>query len=299
MYPRWFNVAVVGLWLATMSWLVTTKVVPSLLVGEPPNYTTILSAQRADPPVGWMMDWDDRRLGWAVSMTAAIPQGLTEVRSRVHFDHLPLDEMVPDWLRPILPPFGERRLQVAMDSRSTLVFDPLGRLSRFESSVAFASQEPFVKVRGSVDGAKMALWIRVGDLAPVETEVAIPRNAMLGDTLSPQSRLPGLREGQMWTVESYGPLRPPNSPSEILCATVESRVPILWNGQVADAFLVVYRSDPGAAIGSAGSPRGKLWVRRDGVVLRQQVMVLRSTLTFVRLPERESARLAAALDSER
>ena len=299
MYPRWFNVAVVALWLATMSWLVTTKVVPSLLVGEPPNYTTILSAQRADPPVGWVMDWDDRRLGWAVSMTSAIPGGLTEVRSRVHFDHLPLDEMVPDWLRPMLPAFGERRLQVAMDSRSTLVFDPLGRLSRFESSVAFASQEPFVKVRGSVDGAKMALWIRVGDLPPVETEVTIPRNAMLGDTLSPQSRLPGLREGQIWTVESYSPLRPPNSPREILCATVESRAPILWNGQVADAFLVVYRSDPGAAIGSAGSPRGKLWVRRDGVVLRQQVMVFRSTLTFVRLPERESARLAAALDSQR
>ena len=299
MYPRWFNVAVVALWLATMSWLIATKVVPSLLVGEPPNYTTILSAQRADPPVGWVMDWDDRRLGWAVSMTSAIPQGLTEVRSRVHFEYLPLDEMVPDWLRPILPSFGDRRLQVPMDSRSNLVFDPLGRLSRFESSVAFASQEPFVKVRGSVDGAKMALWIRVGELPPFETEVTIPRNAMLGDTLSPQSRLPGLREGQVWTMESYSPLRPPNSPSEILCATVESRAPIFWNGQVADAFLVVYRSDPGAAIGSAGSARGKLWVRRDGMVLRQQVTVFRSALTFVRLPERESGRLAAALDSAR
>ena len=176
-----------------------------------------------------------------------------------------------------------------MDSRSTLVFDPLGHLSRFESSVAFGGQEPFVKVRGSVDGAKMALWIRVGDIQPIETEVPIPRNAMLGDTLSPQSRLPRLREGQVWTMESYSPLRPPNSPSEILCATVESRTPVLWNGEVADAFLVVYRSDPGAAIGSAGSPRGKLWVRRDGMVLRQQVMAFRSTLTFVRLPDRESA----------
>jgi hypothetical protein len=284
------------LWVASMGWLVTTKVVPSLLVGDPPSYPTILAAQRSDPPVGWKMSWDDRRLGWAVSSTSLVAQGLTEVRSRVHFENLPLDEMLPDWLRALLPPFGRQRLHVPMDSRSMLVFDPLGRLSRFESSVAFESQEPFVKMRGTVDGAKMALWIRVGDLKPYETEVAVPRDAMLGDTLSPQSRLPGLREGQAWTVESYGPLRPPSSPKEILCATVESRVPLIWNGQAVDTLLVVYRSDPGAAIGSAGSPRGKVWVRGDGTVLKQQVMVFHSTLTFVRLPERESAGLAATLD---
>ena len=62
MYPRWFNVAVVALWLATISWLIATKVVPSLLIGEPPNYATILSAQEVDPPIGWTIDWDDRRL---------------------------------------------------------------------------------------------------------------------------------------------------------------------------------------------------------------------------------------------
>jgi hypothetical protein len=294
MYPRWFNVAVVGLWLASMTWLVMTKVVPSLLVGEPPSYPVILAAQRADPPVGWTMELDDRRLGWAVSATTPIPQGLTEVRSRVHFDALPLDEMMPDWLRNSLPPLGG--LNVPADSRTTLVFDPLGRLSRFESSVAFESQEAFVKVRGTIDGAKMALWIRVGDVKPYETDVTVPRDAMLGDALSPQSRLPGLREGQTWTVESYGPLRPPTSPKEILIATVQARDTLIWNGEAIDTFLVVYRSDPGAAIGSAGSTRGRLWVRRDGTVLKQQVMILRSTLTFTRLPDRGAADLATKLD---
>jgi hypothetical protein len=175
----------------------------------------------------------------------------------------------------------------------------LGRLSRFESAVAFQSQEPFVKVRGTIDGAKMSLWIRVGDIKPYETDVTVPRDAMLGDTLSPQSRLPGLREGQTWTVESYGPFRPPTSPKEILSATVESRLPLVWNGELVDAFLVVYRSDPGAAIGSAGATRGKLWVRGDGTVLKQQVFVLRSALTFVRLPERRAAGLIPMLDKDR
>jgi hypothetical protein len=298
MYPRWFNFAVVSLWLATMSWLVTTKVMPSLLIGEPPSYPTILAAQRAEPPVGWMILWNDRRLGWAVTNTKPLPQAITEVRSLIHFDELPLDDLVPDWLRSMVPPIGRQRVQVPAESRSSLVFDPLGRLSRFESSVRLDVQEPFVKMRGSLDGPKMALWLRVGDLQPFESEVAVPRDTMLGDTLSPQSRLPGLREGQSWTVESYSPLRPPTSPKEILYAAVETRMPLTWEGRTVDTFLVVYRSDPGSAMGTSGGPRGKLWVRRDGTVLKQQMTLFRSTLTFVRTGEQETAALVAkaALD---
>jgi len=298
MYPRWFNFAVVTLWLATMGWLVTTKVAPSLLVGEPPSYPTILAAQRAEPPAGWVILWDDRRLGWAISSTKPLPQAITEIRSLIHFDDLPLDELVPDWLRTMAPPIGRQRVQVPMESRSALVFDPLGRLSRFESSVRLDVQQPFVKMRGSVDGPKMALWLRVGELQPFETEVAVPRDAMLGDTLSPQSRLPGLREGQSWTVESYSPLRPPSSPKEILYAAVEARMPLAWEGNTVDTLVVVYRADPGNAVGHSGGPRGKLWVRRDGTVLKQQVTFFRSTLTFLRMGPQEAAALAtkAALD---
>lgn len=298
MYSRWFNVAVVALWLSTMGWLVTTKVLPSLLVGEPPSYPTILAAQRADPPVGWNLFWDNRRLGWAVSKTVPGIQGVTEVRSRVHFDDLPLEQLIPDWLRPLVPPLGKQRLRVPVDSRSVLVFDPLGRLSRFDSSVELAGQEPFVRMRGTVDGSKMALWLRVGELQPFEAEVPVPRDAMLGDMLSPQSRLPGLRLGQTWTVESYSPLRPPNSPHEILCAAVETRTPLPWQGRVQDTLVVVYRPDPGAALGSAGSPRGRLWVRPDGTVLQQEVSILRATLTFVRMGDGDAAALAATVGTD-
>jgi hypothetical protein len=296
MYPRWFDFAVVLLWLTTMGWLVTTKVVPSFLVGEAPSYPTILAAQRAEPAVGWTILWNERRLGWAVSSTKPMPQGLTEVRSLVHFDDLPLDQLVPDWLRTMVPPIGRQRLQVPVESRSWLVFDPLGRLSRFESSVRLEGQEPFVKLRVTVDGPKMELWLRVGDVTPFENhDLPAPRDAILGDTLSPQSRLPGLREGQTWTVQSYSPLRPPNSPNELLYASVESRVPLMWNGRMISTFLVVYRSDPAEAVGGAGEARGKLWVRPDGTVLRQQVMMFRAALTFLRLSEQEAALLAAKI----
>jgi hypothetical protein len=291
MYPRWFNLAVVTLWLSSMGWLVQTKVLPALWVGQPPSYPTILAAQRSEPPIGWTILWNERRLGWAVSTTRPLPQAVTEVRSLVHFNELPIAELVPDWLRAMVPPVGREQFQVPMQSRSSLVFDPLGRLSRFESSIRLDVQEPFVKMRGTVEGAKMALWLRVGDLPPFEAEVAVPRDALMGDTLSPQSRLPGLREGQNWTVESYSPLRPPNSPKEILYASVESQLPFTWNGRTEKTFLVVYRTDAAEAIGGIGGARGKLWVRPDGTVLKQQVAIFRSTLTFLRMDEREAAPL--------
>jgi hypothetical protein len=284
---------VVVLWLSTMGWLVTTKVMPSLLVGEPPSYPTILAAQRSEPPAGWVILWNGRPLGWAITRTRPLPQSITEIRSLIHFDELPLEELVPDWLRAMVPLIGRQRVTVPVESRSSLVFDPLGKLSRFESSVRLDGQDPFVKMRGAVDGAKMSLWLRVGDLQPFETDVEVPRDAMLGDTLSPQSRLPGLREGQSWTVESYSPLRPPNSPKEILYAAVESRMPLTWEGQTVDTLVVVYRPDPGDAVGNTGGPRGRIWVQRDdGTVLKQQVTFLRSTLTFVRMERRDAASLA-------
>ncbi len=298
MYSRWFNFAVLGLWLTSMGWLVTTKVIPPFLVGNPPSHATILAAQREDRPIGWTIEWNGRPLGWAVTFTQGHSEGVTEVRSLVHFDELPIEEFIPDWLRVMLPPLAQERIRLPVESQSSLLFDPLGRLSRFESSVRLDVEQPFVRMRGTADGAKMVLWLRVGDLPPFDAELPVPRDALLGDALSPQSRLPGLRERQTWTVESYSPLRPPNSPKELLYADVESRQPFFWNGRKVDTFLVVYRTDAAEAVGGAGAVRAKLWVQLDGNVLKQQVFLFRSTLTFLRMNEHDAAPLAARILSD-
>ena len=51
-----FNTAVVILWLATMSWLVKEKVLPPLLVGEPPNYSRIIG-RKARPGRAAGVSW--------------------------------------------------------------------------------------------------------------------------------------------------------------------------------------------------------------------------------------------------
>jgi hypothetical protein len=297
MYSRWFNVAVVALWMATMSWLVTSKVLPSILVGEPPNYRTIVEAQRTEPAVAWAMAWNERPMGWALNTNSPLPHGLTEFQSRVHFDDIPFEQITG--LRSLLEPVRETRTKLPLDVFSELVFDPLGRLSRFESSLRFnPTEDPIIKLRGVIDGAQLSLNIRSGSFE-MQREITVSPESMLNDGLSPQTRLPGLREGQAWTVELYSPLHPPSRPLEVLQVKVEATEPMTWENQVINAWVVVYRKDPGSGGRNAGAARGKLWVRRDGLVLRQQVMLLNSTLTFTRLPQDRAARLARAVDDEK
>ena len=113
----------------------------------------------------------------------------------------------------------------------------------------------------------------------------------MGDSLSPQTHLPGLRVGQTWTVPAYSPFRPPNNPLEILQATVERLEPMSYNGRVEDVWVVVYRSDPGAGLAHNGVPRQRLWVRRNGTVLRQQIRLFDATIAFTRLPRDQAIAL--------
>ena len=300
MYSRWYSVAVVLLWLATMTWLITQKVLPALLVGEPPNYRTILEAGRDDLVVGWRMTWDGRPLGWALNTRTPLPQGMTEVQSRIHFTELPLQDLTPDWLHGLLDPKGQLPVELQMDVKSTLVFDSLGQLSRFESSAGFQAMEALIKVRGMIDAGELTLSVRSGDFTYQPEPIPFAGRSMLSDALSPQTHLPGLREGQTWTVKVYSPLRPPSGPLDpppldILEAEVVETERIHWDGQQVDTWHVVYRVDRGAQTGRDRNPRGEAWVRcGDGTVLKQKATVFNSTLIFVRLPDEPARALAAS-----
>jgi hypothetical protein len=124
--------------------------------------------------------------------------------------------------------------------------------------------------------------------------MSLPSHGLLGDVLSPQMQLGDqLRTGQTWKVPSCNPFSPNfKDPLEILQATVEGREVIFWDGEMKRTWLVVYRSDPGSKLGEKPTDRQKLWVRRDGTVLKQQITVLGSSMTFVRMSDADSASLA-------
>jgi hypothetical protein len=90
----------------------------------------------------------------------------------------------------------------------------------------------------------------------------------------------------------YNPLRSPKNSIEILQAEVERKELIFWNGEMTAALEVVYRSDSGASLASHREARGRLWVREDGLVLRQEMVFFNSPLMFVRQTD-EKGLLAA------
>jgi hypothetical protein len=296
MHSRWFNTAVVVLWLTTMSWLVTQKVWPLLWFGEPPSTSRVLAAQRNKPMVGWKILLGHHRIGWALTDTKLQPTGLTEIHGRVHFNTLPLGEVAPRWVRSVTRLIGQSidKLPLAMDARSILTIDALGRLFRFDSKLHFEPWDEAVSVHGEVEGGQVQLQIHVPGSSFKPVTVPLQSNSLLSDGFSPQpqTELPGLRAGQSWSVPLYNPLWPDRNHPEILRATVESLERIEWNGETVSAWQVVYRSQSGDR-GPDEKPKGKLWVRLDGTVIEQQATVFDSTVSFVRLTDKQAARLAA------
>lgn len=290
MYSRWFSVTVVLFWLVTMSWLVGQKVLPSLMVGTPPTYQSIVEDHAAlAQPVSWTIALNDKPLGTAESWAKELDNGVTEFHSRVRLDELPLAELTPGWVKSLLRVMdGSQELEdltVQVDVESDLEIDPLGRPIGFNSVATFGGQASSLKavLQGVVEGRRVKLKVKSGEFV-YNTDAFLPTDSLMSDALSPQTRLPDLKVGQSWTVPVYSPLRPTDS-LEVLHAKVERREPIVWRNRVVPAYLIVLRSDPGSELSNAQAAKAKVWVDLDGNVLRQELMLLASRLTFERSSE--------------
>lgn len=288
MGARWFNVVVVVFWLATMTWLLVSKVLPPLRAGQPPVYRE-LTAERTATPVAWEILWNQKSVGWAASRTEPAAGDRWRQTSQVHFERFPLRELLPTWLRST-GMIGDEFSALSMDLGSSVWLDAKGELERFESSIRLAQTSEVIRVEGRLEGHDLDLVVRSGDVT-YPTRMYLPAAAFLSDEFSPPSELRGLTRGQTWTMPVFSPLRPPNSPLEILQATVERDEIMVWNGQAMSTWVVVYRSDSGSGRSGAREIRGRVWVRPNGQVLKQEVVVFRSQLQFVRLDDSGSRAL--------
>lgn len=301
MGSRWFNSVVVLFWLSTMTWLVVAKVVPPLRRGDPPSYHSMYFDDKDsndEQPVGWEMTLNGKPLGFAVNKLARMGTGVTEVRGRIHFDRIPLQEFSPTWANVLLQTISLPPEATQMDVFSSLEIDPLGHLTRFRSALRVAGMRESVVITGRAQASRLLIDVESGQFQSPQFEAFLPRDALVADELSPQTRITGLQLNQEWTVPVFSPLRPPKNPVEILQAKVESRDPIEWEGKVTGAFRVVYRADSGSVFSSSREPRGKLWVRDDGTVLKQEVNVLGSQLVFTRMNAQKSLEIAAQADRD-
>jgi len=293
LHRPWFTPIVLIFWCVTSGWLLVEKILPSLSPGSPPGYQAIYTSDSGLIPVAWTVQWNDRPLGWAIAESQRTAQGGLLVDSRLHFDRLPLDEIVPAWttllVRKALPKGGG----LTFDARGRLAIDAAGDLRSFMSTVNVPGSPERVLLNGTVDEGTVRVQVQAGEMR-YETTRHLPDRMMLGDELSPQATMPGLFEGRRWTVPIYSPLRTGGTPIEILHAEVGPEETIYWEGRLVRVHRVAYREDPA----SHREPRSRLWVDRTGRVLRQEAMLLGSKLTFVRRSDEAAARLAATLAEE-
>jgi hypothetical protein len=127
----------------------------------------------------------------------------------------------------------------------------------------------------------------------VPDSFSLSGDALVGDGISPQGYLPGLYLDQSWTVCAYNLFHPASEGVEILAARVEQHETIIWNGKPTRTWLVVYRGESGAGLMS--DPRSRVWVREDGMVIQQELLLLGSRLRFIRLDAQRGRELTEAL----
>jgi hypothetical protein len=279
MGTRWFNSVVVLFWLGTMGWLVTSKILPPMMRGDPPTYQATLPAEGEQAEiVGWTVHWNGRRIGNAAS-AAERDDDVTTTTSRVALESLPLNEILP-MLGHLVKMFSGRGNLQGIDVRTRMNF-AYGGLHSFRSTIRVAELPDRFELRGTVKGTELALELKLGSAPSHRVKTVLPPDAIVSEQFAPLAQLRGIHLGQTWTVPVCSPMNP-GRPLEILQAKVESEERLVWNGREQMVWVVVYRDDAGTSSAARSRDRTKMWVAHDGRVLQQEIFISGGLLRFVR-----------------
>lgn len=290
----WLIPVIIAAWAISMNWLVTAKIVPSWREDAPPGNQILYATDNKLIPVAWTVLWNDAPVGYSISRATRLPDRGLEVESLLHFDFMPLDEMLPLWLQTFIQPGMNRRITIPFDTRGTVTLDPRGTLRSFASTVAIPGSSGKISLKGTVhEGLASVVVDAHGMLYDVERR--IPEGVMIGDELSPQATMPGLTVGRRWTVPTYSPLRPAGSPIELLHAHVTGEQVFFWQDTLTRVHEVCYRTDPTAP---HHDPRFTMLVDMNGRVLKQDSIFLGARLTFIRRADDDAEQLATRIDEE-
>lgn len=286
----WYAPLVVVFWLVTTGWLFLSKILPAILPGAPPGHQAHYTADGQVVPVAWSVILDDKPLGWSISRAERLAGGAMRVESLLHFDHLPIGQLLPAWTRLLVRQAVPASAVLTLEATGRMEIDRAGRLTSFSSAIDLPGSDGRILLTGTVDDGEVTIVIRSGEMV-YETKRFLPETMVLGDELSPHATLPGLVPGRQWTVPVYSPLRPAQSPIEILHAEVDGSETIFWDDHLVTVDVVSYRDDPS----SHREPRARLLVDRTGRVLRQEATTMGRELVFVRRTDAAAETLAANL----
>jgi len=275
------------------SWLFITKVLPTLASVTLPGYQSIYASTKDTTAVAWTIMLNNRPVGSALSIVEPFPSGEVIVWSNLQLDEIPLNDLLPTWAKTFLgAKGGTLPTSIELEAFGRMTINSHGELRDFRSIVRVPEAQQSVHLYGSIDpDNKVTVSLRSGNLQ-YETSRNLPNNLSIRDELSPQATMPGISQGQRWTVPFYSPLRPSQQPIEILYASVAGHEVLHFDDQLVNADIVNYRTTPN----DHQPTRSRIWVAPRGKVLQHESTILGAKLLFMRRTDTVALSLASRLD---
>lgn len=275
------------------SWLFITRVLPALASDAPPGYQSIYASTKDTSTIAWMISLNDNTVGSALSIVEPSPSGTATIWSNLQLVDLPLNDLLPPWANTLLGAHGGTlHTAIKLEAFGRMTINSRGELRDFQSIVKVPGSQQTVRLRGRITpGNKVTVSLHSGNLQ-YETTRHLPDNLSIRDELSPQATMPGISQGQHWTVPIYSPLRPSHKPIEILYASVAGHEALHFDDQLVNADIVNYRSTPN----DHQPPRSRIWVAPHGKVLQHESTILGAKLLFMRRTDTVTLSLASRLD---
>jgi hypothetical protein len=266
-------VAILLFWVYAAGGLFRRDILPDLWVTPPPDLRSIAAAEEDAPPTRWELSVPEdtgmrnlRSVGRAVTESRRLADGGTELIGRVWFDSGSLLKGTP---------FDSQRNE-RLDISNRLEIDPSGNLRRFRTVVRSASDDfELVTLDGQVKGRSIEVRAR-GPMPLLNLTRSFPYEprGMIQNAVGPIDRLPGLQVGQRWVTRVVSPL---TGRVEDVKVEVTGKHSIQWDNNLVPTLEVVQHMTPISA---------RTWVRKDGLVLRQEVPFPFLKLILERLPDR-------------
>ena len=261
-------------WVVAATGLFRRDILPDFLTTPPPDLRSIAVAGETARPTRWNLSVSDdvgsRTVGQAFTRTERNPDGGTNLISEVSFESNEMLRGTP-FAANLATERGEGHLTVF----NTCEIDPAGFLRQFRIIVrSLDDPSPLITIDAHVIGRSIKVVAR-GPSPLLHWTRSIPYEprGMIQNGIGPIDRMPGLQVGQRWSTEVVSPL---TGMAESAITEVTGKKSIQWNNELVTTLEVVQKLKLNSA---------RMWVRRDGLVLRQEIPFPMLRLRLDRVPD--------------
>lgn len=270
-------VAILLFWAVAAVALFTRDLLPTLMVGAPPDLRSVALADEPERPTRWtILAADDPRTS---NLRHAVGQVVTEtVRERDGYVRMSSEA----WFDAGKILHGTRLESVHAEEQvgvtGSCLIDGSGNLDRFRASVRLGDKlgPEVLTLEGKLKQDRLEVSVHgpppLGFLMRKHSFPYQPRG-LVQSNLGPLDRMPGLQVGQRWRSQVVSPLTGQVQQCEV---AVIGREHITWDNNPVQTLVVST---------SMGLTKARTWVRPDGLVLRQEVPFPLGKLILERQPD--------------